>query len=225
MANDPVVDAPVVDPPVVDPPVVDPPVVDPVVPPLAPTDELSVLKERLARYESLVASPEYAEFLAAKSRQVATPPAAPSPKQYTAEEKQAFQDKLNNMTRAEFAAFVRDLTVDVVREQMFTPVVQSIVSDKVQNQIAEAAAEFKDFWDYKQDMIVLSNTNPALSAKQVYHLAKASRGTPTPPAGKPPLRKPTGEAPGGPPASHKEAPVEGFNAAFEKAFQKSGLPG
>jgi hypothetical protein len=184
-------------------------------------EELSVLRERLARYEQLVVSPEYAEFLAAKSRAVAPTPQAP--KQYSAEEKQAFQDRLNNMTRTEFAAFVRDLTVDTVREQLFTPVVKSMVSEKVQNQIAEAATEFPDYWDYKQDMIKLSNANPGLNAKQVYHLAKVQRSPKPAPVGKPPVRKPSGEAPTGATASHKEGPATSFDAAFEKAFQKSGL--
>lgn len=192
------------------------------VPVVAGSEELSALKERLARYEQLVVSPEYAEFLAAKSRAVTSPPAA-APKTYSNEEKEAFQQRLNGMTRAEFAAFVRDLTVDTVREQMFNPVMNTMVSEKVQNQIAEAAAEFKDFWDYKQDMIALSNANPSLSAKQVYHLARASRAPKAAVPGKPPIRKPSGEAPGGAPATHREAAPDTFNAAFEKAFQKSGL--
>jgi len=53
--------------------------------------------------------------------------------------------------------------VDTVREKLFNPIVQNIVSEKVQNQIAEASTEFPDFWDYKQDMIALSNANPALT--------------------------------------------------------------
>jgi len=224
MADAPVVnvmETQVVDEPAV--PVVEEPVAEtPSVPVVNGNEEMSVLRERLARYEQLVVSPEYAEFLAQKSR-AAQAPVAPAPKQYSNEEKQAFQEKLNNMSRAEFAAFIRDLTVDAVREQMFNPVVQSIVSEKVQNQIAEASAEFKDFWDYKQEMIQLSNANPALSAKQVYHLAKASKGPAPVPAGKPPLRKASGEAPGGVPAVTKEAPPDTFNTAFESAFKKSGL--
>lgn len=208
------------------------PVVEPVVaveepvveaafaPPVEGSEELSVLKERLARYEQLVVSPEYAEFLAAKGRAMQAPP--PQVRQYTQEEKGAFQDRLNNMPRAEFAAFVRDITIDMVREQLFNPVVQTIVSDKVQGQISEAAAEFKDYWDYKDDMIRLSNANPALSAKQVYHLAKSARSPQLAPAGKPPIRKPSGEAPTGASATPRTT-ADTFGAAFEKAFQKSGL--
>jgi hypothetical protein len=197
------------------------PVVEAAVTPVVEgSEELSVLKERLARYEQLVVSPEYAEFLAAKGRAMQTPPQ--QVRQYTQEEKGAFQDRLNNMPRAEFAAFIRDITIDMVREQLFNPVVQTIVSDKVQGQIAEAAAEFKDYWDYKDDMIRLSNANPALSAKQVYHLARSARGPQAAPAGKPPIRRPSGEAPSSASAAPK-ATADTFGAAFEKAFQKSGL--
>jgi hypothetical protein len=221
MADEPVVPAvPAVDPPVVDVQVADPDPAPPT-PPVTGNEELSVLKERLARYEQLVVSPEYADFLAAKSR--AAQPAPQAPKQFSTEEKQAFQERLNNMSRAEFAAFIRDLTVDTVRDQLFTPVVQSIVSEKVQTQIAEAASEFPDYWDYKQEMIKLSNANPGLSAKQVYKLAKAETAPKAPPAGKPPVRKAGGEAPSSAPAQAREAAPTNFDAAFEKAFQKSGL--
>ena len=179
-----------------------PPVVEPVVdveepvvgaapvPSVEGGEELSVLKERLARYEQLVVSPEYAEFLAAKGKAMQSPPQ--QVRQYTQEEKGAFQDRLNNMPRAEFAAFVRDITIDMVREH------------------------------YKDDMIKLSNTNPALSAKQVYHLAKTARVPQAAPAGKPPIRKPSGEAPSSASATPK-ATADTFGAAFDKAFQKSGL--
>lgn len=198
-----------------------PPVEAPEAPPVTGNEELTVLKERLARYEQLVVSPEYAEFLAAKSR--ATAPQPQAPRQFSSEEKTAFQERLNSMSRAEFAAFVRDLTVDTVKEHLFAPVVQSIVSEKVQTQIAEASTEFKDYWDYKDDMIKLANANPGLSAKQVYHLAKATRAPRPAPEGKPPVRKPTGEAPSSAPASRREAPAATFEAAFEQAFKKSGL--
>ena len=218
-------DAPVVEAPVVDiPAVVEtevPAVVEPVVPAVSGNEELAVLRERLSRYEQLVVSPEYADFLAQKSRAAAPQPQAP--KQYSTEEKQAFQERLNGMTRTEFAAFVRDLTVDTVREQLFNPVVQTIVSEKVQNQIAEASTKHNDFWDYKQDMIPLANANPALTAEQVYHLAKATRAPKAAPTGKPPVRKASGEAPGGPSAGPKESAVSTFDQAFNKAFEKSGL--
>jgi len=215
----PVVEAPVVDPPVVEAPVVE---TTPETPPVTGNEELSVLRERLARYEQLVVSPEYAEFLAAKSRAVQPAPAS-APKVWSAEDKAAFQEKVNNMSRIEFAQFITDLTVDTVRERLFNPIVQNIVSEKVQNQIAEASTEYPDFWDYKQDMIALSNANPALTAKQVYHLARASRAPKPAPAGKPPVRKPSGEAPTSAPASRKEAPIGNFNDAFEQAFKKVGM--
>ena len=222
MAEEPVVETPTPETPVAEAPVVE---AAPETPPITGNEELSVLKERLARYEQLVVSPEYAEFLAAKSRVVtpAPPAAAPAPKVWSAEDKAAFTEKVNNMSRIEFAQFVSDVTEDRVREKLFTPIVQNIVSEKVQSQIAAATAEFPDFWDYKQDMIDLSNANPALTAKQVYHLAKASRAPKPAPAGKPPVRKPSGEAPVSAPASHREPPAGDFNSAFEQAFKKVGM--
>jgi len=220
----PVTEVPVVDSPVVEVPAVETPAPAAEVTPITGNEELSVLRERLSRYEQLLVSPEYAEFLAAKSRAVQpAPAAAPAPKEWSAEDKAAFTEKVNNMSRVEFAKFISDLTVDTVREKLFNPIVQNIVSEKVQNQIAEASTEFPDFWDYKQDMIALSNANPALTAKQVYHLAKASRAPKPAPVGKPPVRKPSGEAPASAPASHREPPAGDFNSAFEQAFKKVGL--
>jgi len=220
MADEPKVETPEVEVPVVVEPEV-PVVVEPPVPPVVENVEMAALRERLARYEQLVVSPDYADFLAQKSR--AAKPTPEAPKQYSAEERQAFQDKLNGMTRAELVSFTRDLVVDTVREQLFNPIVQNIVSEKVQNQIAEASAKHTDFWDYKQDMVALSNANPALTAEQVYHLAKASRAPKPAPAGKPPVRKPSGEAPSTTPSTPKDQPATNFDQAFNKAFEKSGL--
>lgn len=181
-------------------------------------EKIRELQDKVSRYEQLVVTPEYQAYLAARTQQ----PQAVKPKEFTSEEKEAFKEKLNKMDRAEYAAFIRDLTVDTVRDQLFNPVVQTIVSDKVQSQIAEATTKYADFWDFKQEMIVLSNENPRLTAEQVYRLAKASR--PNAPAEvKPPSRKPGGEMPTGTPAARTVTVQPGFDAAFEAAYKKAGL--
>jgi len=163
-----------------------------------PKDEqLKQLSEKVSRYEQLVVTPEYQAFLAQRNQQQPTG----LKREYSPDEKAAFQEKLNNMSRAEFAAFVRDLTVETVKEQMFIPIQNSLVTDKVRSQINDVSAKFPDFWDYKPEMIAISNSNPTLNAEQVYHLAKAGRASaPAGSGAKPPVRKPGGETPTGPPA-------------------------
>lgn len=183
-------------------------------------DELTQVKEKLSRYEQLVVSPEYAEFLAAKAAQKVVDQQPQRSREYSKEEKAAFEERLNNMSRAEYAAFIRDVTVDTVKTQLFAPVVNTIVTDKVQTQIAAAASKFPDFWDYKQDMISLANVNPALTAEQAYHLAKSTKA-PAPRTTT--TRRAGGEPPSSPPATRTEKAPDTFNAAFEAAFKKAGL--
>jgi hypothetical protein len=181
--------------------------------------ELEAVKEKLSRYEQLVVSPEYAEYLATRTAQKVSDAQQTAPRTYNDAERQAFEERLNSMSRAEYAAFIRDVTVDTVKTQLFAPVVNTMVTEKVQTQIATAATKFPDFWDYKQEMIGLANVNPALTAEQAYHLAKSTKA----PAPKAPPRRAGGEPPSSAPATRTEKPIDSFNAAFEAAYKKAGL--
>jgi len=181
--------------------------------------KIQELTEKVTRYEQLVVTPEYQAFLAQRGQQP-----APQKREYSDEEKTKFQEKLNSMSRAEFAAFVRDLTVETVKEQMFLPIQSAMVTEKVKDQIVDVSTKFPDFWDYRAEMIGISNSNPTLNAEQVYHLAKAGRASaPTNTQAKPPARKPGGETPAGVPTTRTEKTSPDFNAAFETAFKKVGL--
>lgn len=207
-------ETPVVATPEVETPAVEtPPVVDP------KDQRINDLQEKLTRFEQMVVSPEYAEFLANK----ATTNKPPAPKEYSAEERRAFEERLNSMSRAEFAAFIRDLTIDTVQEKSIKPIMDVIVTKEVQSQINTVSAKYADFWDYQKDMVALANANPSLNAEQVYHLAKSMKGAPAAPAVKPPVKKPAGEAPGGTPASRTQAKPDSFQDAFAEAFKKAGL--
>lgn len=186
------------------------PVVDP------NTEKIRELTEKVSRYEQLVVTPEYQAFLAARNQP------QQQRREYSTEEKTAFQEKLNSMSRAEFAAFVRDLTVETVKEQMFMPIQSALVTDKVKDQIVDVSGKYPDYWDYRQDMINISNQNPTLNAEQVYHLAKAGRNTASPQV-RPPARKPGGETPSSVPASRTEKVSQTFDSAFDAAFKKAGF--
>ena len=181
-----------------------------------PPSEVAELKRRLGEYERLVLSPEYAEYLQAKAAG-AKPPGAAAP---TKEQREEFQEKLTNMGRAEFAAFIRDAVVSDVCEKLFTPLAQTIVQDRVQQQIAAAQVKYPDFLDYREKMIEISQANPNLNAEQTYLLAK---GVASSASLKNPATKPT-EVPRGTPASGpKPKDKLGFNAAFDEAYKKAGL--
>lgn len=189
-----------------------------VTPPDPSAEKIRELTEKVSRYEQLVVTPEYQAFLAQRGQ-----PAPQQKREYSDEEKTKFQEKLNTMSRAEFAAFVRDLTVETVKEQMFLPIQSAMVTDRVKDQIVDVSGKFPDFWDYRAEMINISNQNPTLNAEQVYHLAKAGRAASPPDPGKPPVRKPGGETPTGSPASRTTTVSPGFNSAFDAAFKKAGL--
>jgi hypothetical protein len=209
-------EAPVVAAPVVE----EAPVVE--VPQVDPKDQrINDLQEKLTRFEQMVVSPEYAEFLANKANANWSKP--PPPKEYSAEEKRAFEERLNGMTRAEFAAFIRDLTLDTVQERSIKPIIDVIVTKEVQGQINQVSAKYADFWDYQKEMVSLANANPSLNAEQVYHLAKSMRTPEAPTVQKPPIRKPSGEAPAGTPAARVQAKPDKFSDAFDQAFKKAGL--
>lgn len=180
---------------------------------------LDELRDRNKKLEGLVYSPEYAEFLRWKA-QGAQPTAKPAPSR---EERDEMLARLDQMDKGQYARFVSDAVVDRVREELFSPLMQSIVAEKVQQDIAETSAKYGDFWQHKDRMVQIANANPNLRAEQVYFLAKG--GAPvapvTPPPAKP--RKPSGEVPGGARATAKPLEQPKFEEAFDVAFKKAGL--
>jgi len=93
-------------------------------------------------------------------------------RKYTDEEKQAFLDRLNRMNRAEYAAFVRDLAVDIVKDNTVMPLIEALRGEQVRREVAEIEARFPDYWKYRDSMINISKSNPNISAEQIYLLAR-----------------------------------------------------
>jgi len=191
-----------------------------------PAKELEEAKARAAAAEAKVAevmkvitSPEYAEFLASRAK---PKQAAPAPQQMDVAK---LEERLNNMSRIEFAAFLRDAikqeTLEEVKNVYFTPLAQAVTTERTRQEVEAAAREFPDYFDYREEMIKLAEANPSLNARQVYFLAKAQRSA----AGvKPPVRKPGGELPAGrPPTAAKEKTNLTAQEAIEKAFEIVGL--
>jgi len=192
----------------------------------APPDRVAELEAKVREYESKFLTPEYADFLRHRAGLAQQQPQQQQPqrKQWTQEERQAFEERLDSLSKGEFAAYIRDAVVEKVREELFAPLARDIVQSRVQQDIAATAAKYPDFGTFRDDMIVISNANPSLGAEQVYLLAKAQRSgqvpTPTRPT---PILKPSGEVPGGSPATPTPKKPIDFKGAFEDAFKKSGF--
>jgi hypothetical protein len=91
---------------------------------------------------------------------------------YTDEERRMFEERLNAMSRAEFAAFVRDLTVDTVRNVFILPLVDALVAERRNMEVFLTSLKYSDFWEYRELMIEINNKNPGLVPEQVYRMAK-----------------------------------------------------
>lgn len=185
--------------------------------------KVTAAEAKVAEVMKVLTSPEYADFLATK----ANPKGGGNGKgkeTITDADRAKFEEKLSGMSRAEFAAFIRDAVktevIAEVKEVYFTPLAQAVTSERTRQEVEAAVKEFPDFFDYREEMTKLAESNPSLNAKQVYHLAKANK----PVGQKPPLRKAGGEVPGG---SRTATPKKETNLtaaeAIEKAFDIVGL--
>lgn len=189
-------------------------------------DRLSELEAKVHEYESKFLSPEYADYLRHRAGLSQPQQQVPQKKQWSAEERQQFEEKLDSLSKGEFAAYIRDAVVEKVREDLFTPLAREFVQERVARDIAATAAKYPDFGQHREAMIAISNANPALGAEQVYLLAKAQRSGSIPTPGRAaPVRKPTGEVPGGTASSPKRPSGKvTFEDAFNDAFKKVNLP-
>jgi len=180
--------------------------------------KIAELTSRIDEVNKTLLSPEYAEFLAQKAK-----PKPESKTPATEAEKAAFLTKLEGMSRAEYAAFMRDAIVAEVREQLFEPLVRVSISEKAQAQVAECAAKHQDFEEVRPKMIEVAREYPGINAEDAYQLAKARLGKPS---GEPkaPAKPPApSEVPGGRKAAPKVPSNVKFEDAFEQAAAKAGL--
>lgn len=91
---------------------------------------------------------------------------------YTDEERRMFEERLNVMNRAEYAAFIRDLVVDKVREALFLPLINTLKEEQKRLDIALTALKYEDFWEYRELMAGIDEKCRGLDAELVYHMAK-----------------------------------------------------
>jgi len=95
-----------------------------------------------------------------------------TPRTYTEEERKMFEEKLNSMSRAEYAAFIRDCAVDSVRDGFIIPFLNAMMSERRNMDVLLTSFKYKDFWEYRELMIETSKKNPGVDAEQVYRLAR-----------------------------------------------------
>jgi hypothetical protein len=101
--------------------------------------------------------------------------------------------------------------------QVITPMQQNTQVKEALDQVKEATRKYPDFVEYKDQMIAIARRNPNISAEEAYHAAKGQNPRkPTPP------KRSTGSPPAGG-GSTERAPEKGFNSAFLKAWEASGL--
>jgi hypothetical protein len=199
-------------------------------PPAEPAaeDRVAQLEAKIQDYESKFLSTEYADYLRYRAGmmqpQQPQQPAQPQRKQWTTEERQQFEERLAGLSRAEFAAYIRDAVTQDIEQRVVKPLAQEVVQTRVLQDIENTSKKYSDFNDYRQDMINISNANPALGAEQVYLLAKAQRSGTTPQRTAP-VRKQGGELPGGSPAGPKvpKGKEVTFEQGFDDAFKKANL--
>lgn len=184
--------------------------------------KIAELQARVAEVSKILVSPEYAEFLAAKAagKPASRPAGAPS-----SAEIQALEEKLQGMTRAQFAAWIRDNVkqevMEETKQQLWSPLMQAVISDKTQRDIQAAEKQYPDFWEHKEAMAKIAEANPSLNVQQVYHLAKAN--APAKPNVRPPVKTPGGALPGGPQAAPKPKTNVTAQEALEEAYRLAGL--
>ena len=124
-----------------------------------------------------------------QSRQVVERAVAPPP------QRQVGPADIENMTKTEFAQYIS--------QSVGQPILELVMTMAVKEEIRETAAENKDFWDYKDEVYKLTMSNPQMSVKQAYLVAKSENpgksslnkpAAGTPPATSPPPAR--GERPG-----------------------------
>jgi hypothetical protein len=168
--------------------------------------ELERYKGKTGEYERLLLDPSYLEFVAGRGD--ATPQA---PVQRAQKEDVDF----DSMTNKDLVEYLVNTFRGELRQNL-APVAQNQQLAEMQRQVAEAQDRYKDFWDYKIEMVKLARSNPALTADDAYHIAKGRAGD------RP--RKPSrsSEPPTGG-ASTRRNPPKGFESKFAEAWRASGL--
>lgn len=130
--------------------------------------QVSALEAKAGQYEGMLLDPAYVEYVAARSAgQVQAAQTRQTPR--------SAAKSMEEMTQEELAKFILTQTNSAVRSAV-APLEQSVIQDRAVGQIKEASLKFKDFWDYKHDMLVLAQQHPTLTAESAYLLAKANRG-------------------------------------------------
>lgn len=102
-----------------------------------------------------------------------------------AESNEPDEADLESMPRAKFLDYVIDkaekkILANSIKplEARLTEISQSVVESRIQEAIARTAAKYDDFWDYKDDMLALTEKYPELPPEHLYLLAKSGKKVP-----------------------------------------------
>lgn len=177
---------------------------------------------KVKEYEGYLMSPEFLTFLQQAGGAAG---GAAGGKPQTEEEKRKavddYETKLKGMSEADKVRYY----MQEAYRQIAQPILQMLEDREAGVSIKAAAEEFKDFWDYKDEMINLSKVHKTLNAFQLYALARISSKPKPKAASAASAAAAGGAAPGGVRGAARVPPSKSFGAAFDEAFKVSGLEG
>lgn len=132
------------------------------------------------------------------------------------EKKELTEEDLENMSRKEYAAFIADKTLGAVGTLVSNLVQRQefFETKKAQDDTIKA---YPDYWDYRNEMIVLSKKYPGVSPEDVYLIACGKKNPPV----RPPVPRATSsEKPGIATefASKRLNPEEAAKIAWERTM-------
>ena len=93
-------------------------------------------------------------------------------------DREIFLARLNQMSRLEFASFLRDAIISETKKDVIEPILSNLRTERVEKNIAETVARYPDYWEYKNLMVKIYEANPNLTSEQVYLLARHQNSDP-----------------------------------------------
>ena len=161
-----------------------------------------------------VLDPDYMAFKESKNKPESKKPAV-----------EVDTNELENMPRAKFVDLIVDKVSTAITpklEQELGKVKQGLQNVMADREVDKCAAKYKDFWDYKQDMLGLVKQNDALRVEDAYKLAKQNRKLEKDEEEQKVAAKAASEKPGGPSAPSMQAKdFKDKDKAAEDAWSKT----
>lgn len=173
---------------------------------------------KVKEYEGYIMSPEFLSFLQQGGGGAGGKPETDEEKKKAVDD---YETRLKGLSEADKVKYY----LQEAYRQIAQPILQMLEDRESAASVAAASGEFKDFWDYKDEMVNLSKVHKTLNAFQLYALARVSSKPKVKlqPEGK--VGAAGGAAPGGARGASRVSPSKSFDSAFEEAFKASGLEG